>query len=224
MPIRINLLAEAQAAEELRRRDPVKRATWVGVCLIAAMLAWASVLQARITLQKAQLSALKGKIENVDAEYSDIVRSQKSLKETRQKLAAVERLSTNRYLSGNLLDALQRAFVEDVKVIKLKTDFDYTMTPATKSKTNGVAITAAKPATAVEHIKVQIEALDASSNPGDQVSTYKEVVASMPHLDEVFQAEDQEVRLTGLNPPQTDPNGRSYVLFTLECTYPEKVR
>jgi len=25
MPIRINLLAEAQAAEDLRRRDPVKR-------------------------------------------------------------------------------------------------------------------------------------------------------------------------------------------------------
>ena len=29
MPIRLNLLAEAQAAEDLRRRDPVKRALWL---------------------------------------------------------------------------------------------------------------------------------------------------------------------------------------------------
>ena len=40
---RINLLAEAQAAEELRRRDPVKRATWLGAFLVAAILAWVMV-------------------------------------------------------------------------------------------------------------------------------------------------------------------------------------
>ena len=30
MPIRLNLLAEAQEAEEMRRQDPVKRALLVG--------------------------------------------------------------------------------------------------------------------------------------------------------------------------------------------------
>ena len=39
MPIRLNLLAEAQALEESRRRDPVKRAVWAGVFLVLA-LAW----------------------------------------------------------------------------------------------------------------------------------------------------------------------------------------
>ena len=34
MPIHLNLLAEAQAAEELRRRDPVKRASFIGVSLV----------------------------------------------------------------------------------------------------------------------------------------------------------------------------------------------
>ena len=29
MAIRINLLAESQAAEEMRRKDPVKRAVWI---------------------------------------------------------------------------------------------------------------------------------------------------------------------------------------------------
>ena len=38
MPIRINLLAEAQAAEEMRRKDPVKRAVWIGGFVIFLVL------------------------------------------------------------------------------------------------------------------------------------------------------------------------------------------
>ena len=36
MPIRINLLAEAKAAEELRRHDPVKRVIFVGALCCGA--------------------------------------------------------------------------------------------------------------------------------------------------------------------------------------------
>ncbi len=211
-------------AEELRRRDPVKRAIWVGVLLIAAVLAWTSVLQARITLQRSQVSRLQNSITRMQADYSSIVNNQKSLAEARQKLAALERLSTNRYLSANLLDALQRAYVQDVRVIKLKTDFKYVMTEATKPKTNAFTVIEGKPATATEQITVHIEAIDSSANPGDQVNDYKETVASLEHLDEVFRETTPEVRLTGLTPPQPDGNGRPYVLFTLECNYPEKVR
>jgi len=42
MPIRLNLLAEAQAAEEARRRDPVKRAIWIGALLVSVVLVWSS--------------------------------------------------------------------------------------------------------------------------------------------------------------------------------------
>jgi Tfp pilus assembly protein PilN len=224
MPIRINLLAEAQAAEELRRRDPVKRGLWIGALLISAALAWASMLQTRIALQKAQVTRLENRIGELKSEYDNLVQSQKTLAETRQKLAALARLNTNRYLSGNLLDALQRAYVPDVKVIKLKTSFNYSMAPATPPKTNAFTVIQGKPATATERITVHIEAIDSSSNPGDQVNDYKEAVASLKHLDEVFQKSERDVRLTGLNPPQADFSGRQFVLFTLECNYPEKVR
>ncbi len=224
MPIRINLLAEAQAAEELRRRDPVKRATWIGALLISAILAWASVLQTRITLQRAQVARLENKIGELEVDYNTIVRSQKTLAETRQKLVALDRLSTNRYLTGNLLDALQKAYVPDVRVIKLKTSFNYLMTAATPPKTNAFSVIEGKPATATERITVHIEAVDSSGNPGDHVNDYKESVSSLKHLDDVFQNTERDVRLTGLNPPQTDSSGRQYVLFTLECSYPEKIR
>jgi Tfp pilus assembly protein PilN len=224
MPLRINLLAEAQAAEEFRRRDPVKRAAYVGAMLIAALLAWASLLQARMTLNKAQVSKLEGKIAALDGDYTEIIKSQKTLIETRERLVALKRLSTNRYLTGNLLDALQTAYVDGVRVVKLKTRFDYTMTAPTRPKTNAFSVIPGKPATAAEQITVQIEAKDSSETPGDQVDEYKKVVASLPHLKDLFQEEEKEVRLTSLNPPGVDEAGRSYVLFTLECKYPEKVR
>jgi hypothetical protein len=224
MPIRINLLAEAQAAEDLRRRDPVKRAIWVGCFLIALMLAWASLLQARIAINQAQVSRLEGKIKALEPEHDRVVETQKTLSETRQKLAALDRLSQSRYLSGNLLDALQRAYVEDVRMVKFKSRFNYVLTPATKAKTNAFNVTPAKPATATERITVQIEAVDASSNPGDQVNDYKETLTALDHFDAVFQDQERDIRLTGLNPPQTDPSGRQYVLFTVECAYPETVR
>ena len=39
MPIRINLLAEMQALEDQRRRDPVKRVFLTGIVLVSMMLA-----------------------------------------------------------------------------------------------------------------------------------------------------------------------------------------
>ena len=44
MPIHINLLAEAQAAEELRRRDPVKRAIFIGISLVIVALMWSGMV------------------------------------------------------------------------------------------------------------------------------------------------------------------------------------
>jgi len=224
MPIRINLLAEAQAAEEMRRRDPVKRGMWIGACMVALVLAWASTLQARIALQKGQLSNLEGQITDIENQYKGAVESQKRLMETRQKLAALDSLHTNRYLAGNLMDALQRAYVEDVRVTKVKTEFNYKMTAPTPPKTNAFNVIAGKPATATEQIKIEIEAVDSSSNPGDRVSVYRETIAGLPHVQKMFNGESGEVRLTGLSSPKLDASGRQFVSFTLECPYPEKVR
>ena len=66
MPIRLNLLAEAQAAEEARRRDPVKRAILAAAFLVAIMLAWSSWLQGRAMLASNQLSREETAIERTD--------------------------------------------------------------------------------------------------------------------------------------------------------------
>jgi hypothetical protein len=55
MPIKINLLAEAQIAEDLRRSDPVKRAIFIGALLVALALVWSSSLQLEAMIAKSEL-------------------------------------------------------------------------------------------------------------------------------------------------------------------------
>ena len=55
MPIRINLLAEAHAAEELRRKDPVKRGIYGAVVVVSCVLIWALTLQLKIMAAKHEL-------------------------------------------------------------------------------------------------------------------------------------------------------------------------
>jgi hypothetical protein len=219
-------LAEAQAAEDMRRRDPVKRAVYVGVVLVAVILTWASLLQARVVLQKSELSRLEGTMKSISEEFESVVETQRQLAETRDKLVALNRLSTNRFLSGNLLNALQQAIVSDVRVVRLNTAFNYSYIDAIKPKTNstGKVITPGKPAAAKEHIVLSLQAEDAGSSPGDQVNVYKQAIANLPHFQNLLKAGEDGVRLTGLNPPQTDPAGRNFVAFALECPYPETVR
>ena len=62
MPIRINLLAETQAAENLRRRDPVKRFAYVGALLAAAALAVSSWFQLKVMLANKDLAQVQAQI------------------------------------------------------------------------------------------------------------------------------------------------------------------
>ena len=56
MPIRINLLAEEQAAEEMRRRDPIKRALFAGAALAVLMLGWIGLTQMNVMAARRELA------------------------------------------------------------------------------------------------------------------------------------------------------------------------
>ena len=72
MPIRINLLAEAQAAEEMRRKDPVKRSIWVGSFLVFLVLLWGFSLQVKIMVTRSEMSALNVKWKSIEAKVQEI--------------------------------------------------------------------------------------------------------------------------------------------------------
>jgi len=182
MPLSLNLLAEAQALEELRRRDPVKRAIAVGAALVALVLAWSGYLQSRTMVAARQLDQMESKLRSNTNEYQQVLAYKKKLDDATLKLAKLQQLTTNRFLTAGVLDALQRVTIDDVQLVHLKTDHNYTFTDEVKIKTNsdGVVLAKGKPATVMEKITLTLEARDGSD--GDQWVKFKAAVADCSYF------------------------------------------
>lgn len=224
MPIRLNLLAEAQAVEEMRRKDPVKRAIWIAVLLVAVGLGWASSLQLKAIVANKELQSVLGEIKQCTNDFARITELQKQTGQMTQKLAALTTLSTNRFLTGNLLNALQHTTTEDVQLIHLKLDQTYKLTEETKPRTNGTAVVQGKPATVTEKIILTLDGHDSSPNPGDQVLRMRDTLSQFAYFKENLDRANP-VAWKNSSAPQLSPEtGKAIVLFTLECRYPEKTR
>lgn len=223
MPIRLNLLAEAQAAEELRRRDPVKRAMWLGGFLVSLMLVWSLYLQALSMLASGDLRKVEAQMSANNTEFQAVQENKKKLKETREKLQKLSDLTNNRLLNGTVLNALQQTVVDDVKLVRIRCEQAYVLAEETKPKTNGNKVTPSKPATVTEKIVTLLEAHDSSPNPGDQINRFKDTVANHPYFQAVI-GKTNEIKLSPPSPPVTPPDGPPFVNFSLEIRYPEKAR
>lgn len=225
MPIRINLLAEAQAAEELRRRDPVKRAIWVAVVLVSAMLVWIGSLQVKIIADKANLGNLEARLSSRTNQFVQILNNKSTLDGMNEKLGALNRLVTNRFLEANVLNAMQRAIVPGIHIIRLRTDQSYEEIPAVKATVEKGKNIAGKPGGATEKIKLTLDAKDASDNPGgDQINKFRELLACTPYFKNQ-NISTNDIRLKTYSSPQLDnDSGKAYVLFSLECSYPDHTR
>src|SRR5205823_7142621 len=136
MAIHINLLAESQALEEMRRRDPVKRAIWVGAIVGALVLAWSGYLQTKAMVVSGEVNRLEVQANAHETAYKQIREHEKKLEEVNYKLISLQRLATNRFLNGTVLDALQHTTVNDVQLIHLKIVNEYDPIAEIKAKTN----------------------------------------------------------------------------------------
>jgi len=225
MPVRINLLAEAQALEELRRRDPAKRAIMFGLCAVAALLSWSLMLYGKTLLRKSELTRLQTEHQSRTNEYNEVLAGMGRLKQANLRLAALQELTTNRHLNGNVLQALQQHTVDDVQLLRFKTEQLFLRTEGTKARTNSNGrVTPGKPPTITERIALILDCRDGGANPGDQVSRFKEALAEAPYFRRVL-GQNGEIKLRNLSAPQLNTEtGRPFVLFSLECRYPEVVR
>ncbi len=224
MPIRLNLLAEAQALEEVRRRDPVKRVLWAAALLVVLMLVWASSLQLRAVIANKDLNRVQAIMNSKASAYKQVVEGRQRIAETNAKLTALHTLATNRFLNGTLLHTLQQTTVDGVQLVHLKVDQAYTLVEATKARTNASKVLPGSPATITEKITLALDGSDTSASPGDQVTKFKEALAANAYFRDQLSATSQ-VNLKNLSAPQISPDsGRAMVLFSLEWRYPEKTR
>jgi hypothetical protein len=224
MPIRINLLAEALAQEELRRRDPVKRAIWVSAFLVLAVVGGCLYLQGQAMVAKAELSRIEAQLSARAKEYNATVANQRKLADMNHKLDSLQQLAGNRLLYGTLLNALQQTPVDDVQLMRFRVEQAYVQNEEIKPKTNADnRITPGKPATTTERILVTLDARDSAPNPGDRVNQFKQRILEIPYFQDVL-GKTNEIRLAKPEPPTSVGDSKPFRLFTLECRYPEKTR
>src|SRR2546430_1244069 len=181
MPIRINLLAEAQATEELRRKDPVKRAVLGGILTVCVVLVWSSTVQVQIIVSKSELTSLQSTWQRIEKNYNQAVDTKRKALDAEEKVSALQRLTTNRFLWGTTFNALQQTLsgIDDVQITRIKTEQSYT--PLEESKTRpGDSKPAPKVILAVEKIAMTIEAIDSSSQPGARINRFKAGIANEP--------------------------------------------
>src|SRR6185503_10453449 len=189
MPIRINLLAESHAAEEQRRKDPVKRGIYVGSSVVSCVLIWALTLQLKIVAAKHELRTLETRWKAIYKDYQVAVDKRRRSLEVEQKLAALHALNTNRFLWGNVLNAFQQTLngVDDVQVVRFKTEQAYHLQEEIKPRTNTTSVIPGKPASSTEKVTITVEALDNSVPPGGQVNRYKEAIAGVDYFQKTLQ-------------------------------------
>ncbi len=222
MPIHINLLAEAQIVEDLRRRDPVKRAIYIGSFLVVLALVWSSSLQLKVVINKSELNQVQARIQARTNEWQVVLDGQKKISDTRARLDALQKLSAARFLQGNLLNGLQQLNFDGVQLANLKVQQSYFIEKGAPPSSNG-RVASGPPASATEKIVVTLDARDVSPSPGDQVNKFKEIVASQDYFKAILN-KTNGVQLTSLSALQTGTDGKAFELFTLECALPQKIR
>jgi hypothetical protein len=225
MPIRINLLAESQAAEEIRRRDPVKRAIWVAVCIVVVVLVWSSSLQVKIMADNGRLSNLEGKLASRTNDYVKVLANEHKLTETKTKLKALNQLAAGRFLEATLLDAFQHSPVNGIQISHLRTEQGYEVIPdLPPTKLDNGKVIPGRPGIAKERIKLYLDARDDSPSPGIiQVNKFKDTLARTAYF-ETERIMSNNITLKSLSPPVFDNESQKpFVRFSLECYYQERI-
>lgn len=126
MPIRINLLAEQQAAEEARRKDPIKRAILISSVAVAIMLFWVLTLHLETRGRRSELAELDASFRTVDEKAKKARAIQAEAGDLERRIASLEKYSTNRVLWASMLDALQKVTLDDIRVKSITTGQRYT--------------------------------------------------------------------------------------------------
>jgi hypothetical protein len=215
MPIHINLLAEAQAAEEMRRHDPVKRATFIGASLVVLALLWSGIVEINVVLARESLEATQTEIASKTNVFQQVQMAERQAGQDRFRLTALQKLQAARFLQGNLLNALQQATVDGVQLTRLRLDQSYSVMAVSGAKTNNEHIR--------EKIVLHLNAKDSSANPGDQVNKFQTTIAKQPYF-EAMLSKTNAVQLAGSpSALQTDASN-PYVTFMLDCYFPDQIR
>jgi hypothetical protein len=223
MPIRINLLAEALADEDLRRRDPVKRTIYFGGLGVALSLVWFSSIWLTTIVSQQRLDRIEAGIKSCTNDLALVQNNRKKIVETQKRIESLQQLSAARFLQGTLMNELQRTYVPNVQLTRLHVDQNYSAIATSPAKTNTPSTGVSHTQKISERIVLTLDAKDYSPSPGDQVNRFRDTLLRQDFFKSNLNLTNG-VRLSHLDAPQTSPEGKPSVQFSFECHFLERDR
>ncbi len=219
--IRINLLAEAQVAEDLRRRDPVKRAIWGGSFLAGLMLLWVAGLQLQLVQARGRLHAAEATWKTLAPGDALIKSNLTRTVEMQRKLDALSRLATNRFLWSAPLDALQFCMVDNIDLTELSVRQTYrTNAPLIDPNTKKIL----KPAASTEEIGLVLKGNDYAPGSEGNHTRFMEAIAQNPYFREHLRKPDAFANVSRSLRTSETGEARRGSEFSFTCQFAPAVR
>jgi len=121
------------------------------------------------------------------------------------------------------LNALQQIYVPNVQLLHVKLAQSYDYKDGTTDSTNAYgSFIPGHPGSSTEHITLTLDGKDSSPNL-DQMNRYNVALTNLDYFKANLNPIDG-VKQSTVPTPQSSPNGKQFVLFTLECRFTEKNR
>jgi hypothetical protein len=230
MPIRINLLAEVQAAEELRRQDPVKRAILAAVGIVVVVLFYTGLLVWQGMQKQKQLEERQQTWNKLKPQYDAIKRNDALKVEADKKAEVLYAYSTNRWFWAPVLNAFSQvstnAFATNLQVVRLNTEQMFLDAPAVKAVTNaaGKVVAPARSAGISEQNKLIITAKDFGRDTDANYNRLRLTISEFPFFKAALEP-GGTVKLVDFTRGTVDPlqpSAKGFQNFVLQCQFAEK--
>lgn len=234
MPIKINLLAEQIEERERRRRDPVKRAMYVAGSIVALFLLFVGSLQWTIMGRGGEINDLEATFKKLESDYKKALALEKDIQVYKNKNQALITYGRERFLWATVLDELQYAMVDNLKVIQVTGSQKFLIEKQKDNKLDkeGILEKAGSPARSTERTVFNIQALD-YGNGGDDWNhfEFKSLVESR-FSDRFFGTSEKsdnevlgKVTMQNLSSPLIDPiTGVRFRNLEIDCEFPQIIR
>lgn len=217
--IKINLLAEEIAAEELRRKDPLKRVIWAGGALVGLFVVWAVLLQFDVMKSDNALQRTANDWSNLEKQDGLIRTNRTKTGELERRLAMLNKLSTNRFLWSAPLNALQYCLVDKVEVMDIHVAQSYRVSSVVKDS-QGVVV---KPAVSVEDIVMTVKGTDyADVREGNHIR-FMNKMAQNPYFKETLRKPDSFKGIEQMQKLQ-EAEGKKASSFSFSAQFQLKTR
>jgi hypothetical protein len=225
--IQLNLLAEAQELADWRRRDPVRRGSWLVAMVLAGMGVWAAGLGWQIWDAQRDVRQVERQLTLLQQTASGPLQNAQRASDLERRREALAQHEAQRFMTAPILDALQHVVVDGIQFHQLTVErrLQRIEPPRVSARQRRAAGEAPLPKPPPVETREQFVLLIRGKNYGTYLDRNRltQAIAQHPDLRALLRP-NQPIRLVSTDSGLVDPSdtSRTFEMFTVECLLAER--